>query len=193
MAIAKHTDESIAFAADLPDGERHGAPKASIVVGLFKAHSRRVQNFLSFRLRDGTEAQDATQDVFLKLWRQERQGALRDEATNYMYSATQSVVIDAKRHRDYVERDRARDVEVDSVVQAHPPAEDVLHWRKAFARLVDSVKSLPGTTQKVFVLYHFKGMGYDEIARELGVSRRTVERHIAAGLVHCREQLKDYL
>jgi hypothetical protein len=27
------------------------------------------------------------------------------------------------------------------------------------------------TTRTVFVLYHFKGPGYDEIARELGVSR----------------------
>ena len=193
MAIAKHSDETIAFAADLvADGGRSVA-KPSIVVGLFKTHARRVQSFLSFRLRDSAEGEDATQDVFLKLWRQERQGTLRDEATNYMYSATQSAIIDVERHRAYVEHDRVPGIDVDGVAEPQPAAEDVLHWRKALVQFVDSVKALPETTRRVFVLYHFKGLGYDEIARELGVSRRTVERHIAAGLAQCRERLKDYL
>ncbi len=193
MAIAKHSNDSPVLANDLLADEESRPPNASIVVGLFKTHAKRVQSFLAFRLRDSTEAQDATQDVFLKLWRQERQATLRDEATNYMYSATQSAIIDTERHRAYVGRERAPDVDVDDVVPAQPGVDEVLHWRKAFARFVDSVKALPETTRKVFVLYHFKGMGYDEIGRELGVSRRTVERHIAAGLTHCREELKDYL
>ncbi len=193
MAIAKHSDEGVAFAGELVADEARGASKPSIVVGLFKTHARRVQSFLSFRLRDSAEGEDATQDVFLKLWRQECQGTLRDEATNYMYSATQSAIIDVERHRAYVEHDRASGVDVDDVVQQQPAAEDVLHWRKALVQFVDSVKALPETTGKVFVPYHFKGLGYDEIARELGVSRRTVERHIAAGLAHCRERLKDYV
>src|SRR5260221_4727238 len=193
MAIAKHSDEGVAFAADLVAGESHNASKPSIVVGLFKTHAKRVQSFLSFRLRDSAEGEDAAQDVFLKLWRQERQATLRDEATNYMYAATQSAIIDVERHRAYVEHDRVPGVDVDGVAQPQPAAEEVLHWRKALAQFVDSVKALPETTRNVFLLYHFKGLGYDEIARELGVSRRTVERHIAAGLAQCRERLKDYL
>lgn len=193
MAIAKHPEASLPLPSNDPQDARPTGEDSSVVVGLFRNHARRVQNFLAFRLRDATEAQDVAQDVFLKLWRQEARGTLRDEATNYMYSATQSAAIDSDRHRAYVGRDRNNDVDVDAVVQAQPSAEDVLHWRKGMARFVDSVKSLPEATKKVFVLFHFKGLGYDEIAAELGCSRRTVERHIAAGLAHCREQMKDYL
>jgi RNA polymerase sigma-70 factor (ECF subfamily) len=164
----------------------------SIVVDLFKAHARRVQNFLAFRLRDPVEAQDVAQDVFLKLWRHESEGRLRDEATNYMYSATQSAAIDSDRHREFLGRDRS-DADVEAVPTTSPSAEDVLHWRRGMAVFVDSVKSLPEATKKVFVLFHFKGLSYDEIAADLGCSRRTVERHVAAGLAHCREQMKDYL
>src|SRR5258708_9526098 len=145
MAIAKHSDEGVAFAAELAADEPRGASKPSIVVGLFKTHARRVQSFLSFRLRDSAEGEDAAQDVFLKLWRQERQRTLRDEATNYMYAATQSAIIDIERHRAYVGRDRLPDVDVDEVVPAQPGAEDALHWRNAFVRFVNSVKALPDT------------------------------------------------
>jgi RNA polymerase sigma factor (sigma-70 family) len=193
MAIAKPPEATFDLTADNASLERPAQKDASIVVGLFKAHAKRVQKFLAFRLRDAADAQDATQDVFLKLWRQESQGTLRDEATNYMYSATHSAAIDTERHRAYVSRDRISDVDVDDVAQPKPAAEEVLHWRKAMARLVDSVKALPETSKKVFVLFHFKGMSYDEIAAELGCSRRTVERHVAAGLAFCKERMKDYL
>lgn len=190
MSYSKHS-EAIPLAGGGEDGGP--APERSIVTGLFRSHARRVQNFLTYRLRDSAEAQDVAQEVFLKLWRQESRGALRGEATNYMYAATQSAAIDSDRHRTYVTRDRADGVETDAIANAQPLAEEVLHWRRAMGALVDSVKSLPGTTKTAFVLFHFKGLGYDEIATELGCSRRTVERHIAAGLAHCRERMKDYL
>jgi RNA polymerase sigma factor (sigma-70 family) len=189
----EHSEAPLPPSANV-DGDAIPTDRAtSIVVDLFRAHAKRVQNFLTFRLRDATEAQDVAQDVFLKLWRQESQGTLRNEATNYMYSATQSAAIDSDRHRAYVSRDRVNDVDVEAIAQTEPDAEEVLHWRKGMAVFVDSVKSLPEATKKVFVLFHFKGLGYDEIAAELGCSRRTVERHIAAGLTHCRRQMKDYL
>jgi RNA polymerase sigma-70 factor (ECF subfamily) len=192
MAIAKHPEATLS-PTETAQATSPADRGSSVVAGLFRTHGRRVQNFLAFRLRDPVEAQDVAQDVFLKLWRKEAQGSLRDEATNYMYAATQSAAIDADRHSAYVNRDRNDDVDVDAVVRAQPTAEDLLHWRRGMARFVDSVKSLPQVTRKVFVLFHFKGLGYDEIASELGCSRRTVERHIAAGLAYCREQMKDYL
>jgi RNA polymerase sigma-70 factor (ECF subfamily) len=188
MAVAKYPE--LDFRAEKDEAE---GPRASIVVDLFKQHSRRVQSFLSYRLRDSTEAQDVSQEVFLKLWRHEAQGKLRDDATNYMYSATQSAAIDSNRHRVYVSRDRANDVDIDLLPQTLPSPEEVLHWRKGMSVFVDGIKSLPEPIKKVFVLFHLKGLGYDEIATELGCSRRTVERHIAAGLAHCREKMKDYL
>src|SRR5258708_1401516 len=82
MAIAKHSDEGVAFAGELAADEPRGASKPSIVVGLFKTHARRVQSFLSFRLRDSAEGEDPTQDVFLKLSRHHRHAPLPDTPPN---------------------------------------------------------------------------------------------------------------
>jgi RNA polymerase sigma-19 factor, ECF subfamily len=194
MAHANQPEESLDLMADVvADGASRTAGPSSVVEGLFRAHSRRVRNFLGFRLRDAVDGADASQDVFLKLWRKERDGDLKDEARSYLFSAAYTQAIDAKRRHEAQFRDRSFDVEVETLGSQQSSIEDTVHWRKGISHLVDSVQALPETTRKVFVLCHFKGMSYEEVAAELNICRRTVERHVAAGLDACRKQMKDYL
>jgi len=182
--------------SDVPDlglSASTASTEQSIVLRLFREHSRRVQRFLSFRLRDVEDGSEATQEVFLKLWRHEQTGTLRDEATNYMYSATQSIATDAERRRARQPKEQTGESELADVPASEPDQDDVVHWRQAMVHFVDILKTLPETTRQVLVLYHLKDMNYDEIADELGISRRTVERHIARAVSHCRTRMKDYL
>ncbi len=174
---------------DLPTPKRDG----TIVGDLFSSHAKRVRRFLSFRLRNDADAQDATQDIFLRLWKHEQKGTLRDEATNYMFSATHSVAIDVERHRTFVGQELDPETDPDTVLKAQPDQEEITHWRNAMAAFVDSVKALPPKTREVFVLYHFRNMGYDEVAAQLGVSRRTVERHLVQALAQCRKDMERFL
>src|SRR5258708_38648951 len=50
--------------------------RRSIVVDLFKRRAKKVQDYLSFRLRSREDGEDAMQDAFLKMWRREVAGAL---------------------------------------------------------------------------------------------------------------------
>lgn len=180
-------------AADLDLPATSQATDPSIVVRLFKAHAKRVQRFLAFRLRDTEDGREATQEVFLKLWRHEQSGTLRAKATNYMYSATQSIAADMERHRVRHPKEQQAADDLDTAPAVVPDQDDVVHWRRAMARLVDILETLPETTRQVLVLYHLKEMDYDQIAAELGISRRTVERHIARAVSYCRARMKDYL
>src|SRR5687767_10939897 len=85
-------------AMDANDVSRgNGGP--TIVVDLFKTHAGKIRRYLSWRLKSAEDAKDATQEVFLKLWRHEREGTLRDEAAGYMRAATGSAAIDLERWR----------------------------------------------------------------------------------------------
>ncbi len=179
-------------AAELAPPSSGQGTEPSIVVRLFQVHAQRVQRFLSFRLRDAEDGREASQEVFLRLWRHEQAGTLRDKATNYMYSATQSIAADIERHRlRHPAEQHAEDL--DAFAAAAPDQDEVIYWRRAMARFVDILKTLPETTRQVLMLYHLKEMDYDQIATELGISRRTVERHIARAVSHCRSRMKDYL
>jgi RNA polymerase sigma-70 factor (ECF subfamily) len=59
--------------------------------------------------------------------------------------------------------------------------------------VVDSIKELPAETQRIFFLYHGSRMTYPDIARELGITTRTVERHMAQAIAHCKLRIKAYL
>ena len=178
-------------AVDVTSPPREAEP--SIVVRLFREHARHVQRFLSFRLRDSEDGREASQEVFLKLWRHERSGTLRDEATNYMYSATRSIAADVERHRSRHPETSLPPEALPETVAPTPGPEDVLYWRRAMERFVHILQGLPEVTRQVLVLYHVNEMDYDQIAERLGISRRTVERHVARAVAQCRRRMRDYL
>jgi DNA-binding transcriptional ArsR family regulator len=43
----------------------------------------------------------------------------------------------------------------------------------------------------VFVLRKVYRLSHDEIAEVLGVSHSTIEKHVAKGLIRCRDYLRD--
>ena len=166
---------------------------SSTVADLFEAQARRVRNFLRFRLRSDEDAQDAAQDVFLRLWQRERDGALKQDARSYMVTAVYNAAVDVERRRAYHHADAH--VSADGIEIADTAAEpdDAIFWQDALAHLVDSLNDLPDLTQQVFGLSHIDGLTHVAIAERLGMSVRNVERHMARALAHCEERLKDYL
>jgi len=77
-----------------------------------------------------------------------------------------------------------------------PPAEEMtpleaLASREARTRLREAIEGLPVRCREVFVLHRFEGLRQREIAARLGITQSTVEKHIAAALVHLRRELAD--
>lgn len=188
-------DDGLFQASPLPDTSPAESPIT--VVRLFKAQSRRLTGFLAKKLRNDSDAQDASQEVFLRLWKQEQTGKLRDDATAYMYSAARSVAIDCERRRQShgadqnVELDESQFAELPDPQVA--PSDDLQHWRQGIDALVSSLEELPAKTQQIFILYHFESLTYPDIALRLGISERSVERHMARAFAHCRKAVEDYL
>jgi RNA polymerase sigma factor (sigma-70 family) len=172
---------------------QNGKP-GSIVASLFRQHARRVQHFMGFRLWSSEDGQEASQEVFLKLWKREAEGGLREDATSYLFSATQTAIIDTERARASRGHGLQASAEhLDILPAAEPDQDEALHWRRAMSHLVNVVEGLPELARKAFLLHYFADMSYDQIAAELGVNRRTVERHIARATSHCRARMRNYL
>lgn len=189
----KRSLETVGFDLEPAPERATAASGSSIVVDLFRKHATRVRRSLTFRLRSPEDAQDATQEVFLKLWRQERAGNLHEEATAYLNSAASSTATDFERWRTFHVIDRIADVEPDDVQAAGASNEERQHWRDAMALFVDSVEALPELTRDVFLLRQIKGLTYQEIAKRLDVSTRTVERHVVQAITILERRLRNYL
>ncbi len=166
----------------------------SIVKGLFKRHATKVRRYLSYRLHSDEDGKDAAQDAFLRLLRRERAGELREDPNgSYLFSAAFSVAVDAERERAVRARTPVTDIDADTLPAAEANPEDQLHWRSAMAHFVYCIRDLDEGPRKAFVMRYFKGMTYPQIAAQLGMTTRTIERHVAKALTELRGKMKDYL
>jgi RNA polymerase sigma factor (sigma-70 family) len=59
---------------------------------------------------------------------------------------------------------------------------EAMQCLERIAQLLDGLKP---TVRDAFLLYQLGGLTHAQIAERLGVSSRTVERHVANALLHC--------
>ncbi len=62
---------------------------------------------------------------------------------------------------------------------------------KALDRLVRAIEGLPPRCQMVFVMHKIHELPQAEVAARLGISLKTVEKHLRLGMAACREYLGD--
>jgi RNA polymerase sigma factor (sigma-70 family) len=186
----------IPASADLRSGEAPGSPPSSAgsTVGrLFISRARLVRRLLRWRLRSDDDAQDATQDVFLKLWKREKEGMLNKDASSYMITSVYNAATDLERWRSYHRPDEQLRLEDTALPSKEAEPAEALFWRDAMHRLVEVLNELSPVTRQVFLLYHVDGASHVDIAQRVGLSVRSVERHMARAIAHCKERMKDYL
>ena len=118
------------------------------------------------------EADDATQDVFVRAW--QRLGQFRGDsafgtwlfrlAVNVMLSRREVVAIRHKRHVDDAEL-------VESLSSAEASPELGVDFQAAIARL-------PPGMRRIFVLHDIEGYKHDEIAAMAGIAAPTVRAQL---------------
>ena len=75
-------------------------------------------------------------------------------------------------------------------VEAHIPSQErQLDASQTLERLVRAVEGLPPRCQMVFVMHKIHELPQAEVAERLGISLKTVEKHLRLGMAACREYL----
>lgn len=81
--------------------------------------------------------------------------------------------------------------ELPEVVAGIASQERQLDADKALDRLVRAIEGLPPRCQMVFVMHKIHELPQAEVATRLGISLKTVEKHLRLGMAACREYLGD--
>ncbi|MDD2621252.1 MAG: sigma-70 family RNA polymerase sigma factor, partial [Syntrophomonadaceae bacterium] len=137
------------------------------------------------------DAQDIAQEVFLQLYRslEEYQP---DHLKAWIGRITANKAIDWKRKR-------SRQIELldsDMERQAIPGAmamspEQVMLKQERESQVKDLCRSLPPRYSRVMIKYHFENKSYQVIAREEGISLKTVESRLYRARKLLRERWKE--
>lgn len=149
---------------------------------LYRAHAARVHSLVR-RMLDGDEADDVTQDVFIRAWH--KLNTFRGESAfgTWLHRLAVNVVL-ARRKTVGIERGRfmADDAPLEQATGRRDTPELSVDFEEALARLPDGAR-------QVFVLHDVEGYRHEEIARMLGVVPGTSKSQ----LHHARMALRRHL
>jgi RNA polymerase sigma-70 factor (ECF subfamily) len=175
--------------------DRAKAGDAEAFSGLYGLHKRRVYS-LCLRMTGNTaEAEDLTQDIFLKIFKSLHTFDRRANFQTWLVSVSRNLCID---HYRSVRKEREtidRDVDAGELTPAAPgqTAYQALEQRDRVDLLRKAMAELPPTLREAVVKRDIQELSYQEIADQLNISVKTVENHMGKALKIMRAQLKDYL
>ena len=129
------------------------------------------------RLRDAADAEDAVQEVFLRLL------TTRPVFRDAEHEKAWLIRTTLHRAADLQKAAAKRNVPLEEAVQAAVPEPE--------SALLDEVRSLPEKYSAVIHLHYYEGYSIREIAKLLGVPAPTVGTRLARGRERLRQLLKE--
>ncbi len=165
---------------------RVAAGDATAVRVCLERYGRLVYGMARRRLGSDADAEDATQDVFIAVWK----SAARFDPR----AASELTFVAMIARRTLIDRHRRRQARPPELVLAEPPPDAVeptrvCEVRDELTRVRAVLDELPPVQRRVLLMAVSDGATHAEIAAETGLPLGTVKTHIRRGLLYARERL----
>ena len=156
--------------------------------------------FLTFTKRvvrggEHAAAEDIVQEVFMQLWLGRDRLDEHRSLYNLLFTMTKHRIYDHFRRRYNLEVLRRPLSEFDAVSdEAESPEspESGLEAEQLRQTIARTVAAMPPQRRTIFTLSRQENLSRQEIARRLGVSVRTVDKHLELALREIRLRVKDF-
>jgi RNA polymerase sigma-70 factor (ECF subfamily) len=154
-------------------------------------------------IKDAALAEDATQDVFVKAFRNFGRFRGESEVRTWLYRITVNICIDVMRKKGH----GREDVEFDEAV-AHDTAEANIGalgsrlgtnpqksaLRKELAdKILSALEQVPPKHREILLLREIEGMSYEDLARTLDIPKGTVMSRLFHARLKMQKILSGYL
>jgi RNA polymerase sigma-70 factor (family 1) len=150
-----------------------------IFTKLFAESRQALHRYIRRFVGSSETAKEIVQEAFLRTYRQ------RESVTTlraFLFSTARNLAANEYRHRRTMERSVLGDFG-DSRVKTERESPETELLRDERNRLIqEAIDRLPPQCRAAFTLRVFHECSYKEVADRLGISAKTVEKHIARGL-----------
>lgn len=175
--------------------ERLGAGDSDALVYLFNRYYRLVWTIGMRILRDRSEAEDLTQDVFLYIFQKSRLfNASKGHARNWLVRVTYHRAFD---RRDYLKarfsqcHEQLRESGPHNGSSTRKPFSDFSDWICLKAHLEQGLKGLSEEQRTTVRLHFYEGYTFQEISEQLGQTHGNVRHHYYRGIERLRQFVFD--
>jgi RNA polymerase sigma-70 factor (ECF subfamily) len=171
------------------------SPPPSGLEAMLLANRPKLLGFFTSRTRDPAEAEDIVQELYLRLARVPPGPVTEPMA--YLYRMGLNLVVDRARERQRRARREGDWGEVSThrigteLVDDSPSPLAELVGRERGQRIADALASMPPGAARAFRMHKIDGLSHREVAEQLGISRKGVEKHMAVAFRHLAKELQE--
>lgn len=154
---------------------------------LYSEHNKALIRFLMTRVDSEQEAQDVAHEAYVRMLQLDARGAV-SYLSAYLFKTAANIAIDRNRRIQTGQRVH-RSVSSALGEAAFPAPEHEVASRQELELIARYLEELPPKCRQAFYLHRIHDLSLDDIARELGVSKRMVHNYLLRAIVHCRSRL----
>ena len=154
---------------------------------VFREYAKVVRNFIYFKCGNEAQADDLTQDAFVKLWKNCAKVPL-DKVKSFLFTVVKNDFFNQLEHQKVVLR--FQQTKKNTVNKETP--EFVLREKEFQEELNEAINSLSEKQREVFLLNRIEKKKYKDIAEMLGISQKAVEKRMHQAMLHLRSKIKNY-
>jgi len=165
---------------------------------IFNKYYSRLYYFVMEFVAFDDIAENIVQDTFFSLWN--KRYSIKDDSnlSAYLFTMAKNDCLYKLRDRRYRQKLFSTGLidqnEFDLNAEVLETLDSSVITFEEIGRIIEqTLDELPPQCRKVFVLSRFGERKNREIAEELNISVKVVEKHITKGLLKFKESLKDYL
>lgn len=135
------------------------------------------------------DIEDIAQEAYIRAFKVEQGNAI-DHPKTLLFTIAKNVALNelrskARRVTDYIEESQAPP-------EANGPStEEEVVALERLELYCSAVDGLPEQCRRVYLLRKVHGLAHKDIASQLGITVRTVERHLAKGVLKCRTYIRE--
>ena len=154
-------------------------------------HRQMLQQYLRKYLNSDEDIEDVIQDTYLRIYGIQDY-AMVESPKALLITIAHNLAVELGRRRVSRATDAVADFDALGVASNNPQLDEQLDARRRFEAFCSAVDSLPPICRRVFVLRKVYKLSQAEISAVLGISQSTIEKHVAKGLVRCRDHLRGH-
>lgn len=172
----------------MPNTYKSEICKENIFSDFFKNHAKPLRNFLFYKFGNLDQAEDATQDAFIKLWQNCADVPL-EKAKSYLYTLANNSSLNVIAHQKVVLNYTKSSNHTD---KTNENPEFLLEEQQFKTKLLAAIENLNETQRVAFLMHRIDGKKYAQIADELNLSVKAVEKRIHLALIELRKEFKNF-
>jgi RNA polymerase sigma-70 factor (ECF subfamily) len=138
-----------------------------------------IYSFVYQYVRNTTDAEDLTQEIFVKIWKNLKRFKKEKKFKTWLFVIAKNACFDFLRKK---EKDSVLNLEsISQLIDSSSSPDEFLEKKFLKEKIKKIIKKLPEKTKEVLNLYYYQGFTFKEIAKIFNESINTIKsRHLRA-------------